>query len=55
MPRPAIHPGEILSDELSELGVTPTELARQLKVPVDRLTQIIQGKRGITGDTAVRL
>ena len=55
MPRPAIHPGEILSDELSELGVTPTELARQLKVPVDRLMQIIQGKRGITGDTAVRL
>jgi addiction module HigA family antidote len=55
MPRPAIHPGEILSDELSELGVTPTELARQLKVPVDRLTQIIQGKRRITGDTAVRL
>ena len=55
MPRPAIHPGEILSDELSELGVTPTEFARQLEVPVDRLTQFIQGKRGITGDTAVRL
>jgi addiction module HigA family antidote len=55
MPRPAIHPGEILSDELSELGVTPTELARQLKVPVNRITQIIQDKRRITGDTALRL
>jgi antitoxin HigA-1 len=55
MRRPAIHPGEILADELSELGVTPTELARQLNVPVNRITQIIQGKRGITGDTALRL
>ncbi len=55
MPRAAIHPGEILADELSELGVTPTELARQLNVPVNRITQIIQGKRGITGDTALRL
>jgi addiction module HigA family antidote len=55
MPRPAIHPGEILADELSELGVTPTELARQLNVPVNRITQIIQGERGITGDTALRL
>jgi addiction module HigA family antidote len=55
MRRPAIHPGEILADELSELGVTPTELARQLNVPTNRITQIIQGKRGITGDTALRL
>ena len=55
MTRPAIHPGEILADELSELGVTPTELARQLNVPANRITQIIHGKRGITGDTALRL
>ncbi|MGA7260644.1 MAG: HigA family addiction module antitoxin [Stellaceae bacterium] len=55
MPRPAIHPGEILADELLELGVTPTELARQINVPANRITQIIQGKRGITGDTALRL
>jgi addiction module HigA family antidote len=40
---------------LSELGVTPTELARQLNVPTNRITQIIQGKRGVTGDTALRL
>lgn len=55
MTRPAIHPGEILVDELAELGVTPTELSRQIMVPANRLSQIIQGKRGITGDTALRL
>jgi addiction module HigA family antidote len=55
MPRPPIHPGEILADELAELGVTPTELARQLKVPANRMTQIVRGKRAITGDTALRL
>jgi addiction module HigA family antidote len=53
--RPAIHPGEILADELRELGITPTELARQLAVPPNRITQIIQGRRSITGDTALRL
>ncbi|HEY4775475.1 MAG TPA: HigA family addiction module antitoxin [Xanthobacteraceae bacterium] len=53
--RPAIHPGEILAEELEEIAVTPTELARQLKVPANRITQIIQGKRAITGDTALRL
>lgn len=55
MPRPAIHPGEILADELEELGVTPTELSRQIAVPPNRVSQIIQGKRAITGDTALRL
>jgi addiction module HigA family antidote len=55
MARPAIHPGEILADELAEIGVSPTALARQLKVPPNRITQIIQGKRSITGDTALRL
>jgi addiction module HigA family antidote len=55
MARPAIHPGEILKGELAELGVTPTELARQIAVPANRMTQIIQGKRAITGDTALRL
>lgn len=55
MPRPAIHPGEILRDELAELGVTPTELARQIHVPPNRVTQIIHGQRGVTGDTAIRL
>ena len=55
MARPAIHPGEILKDELAEIGVTATELARQLDVPPNRITQLIQGKRSITGDTALRL
>jgi len=55
MARPPIHPGEILADELQEIGVTPTELARQIEVPPNRITQIIHGRRGITGDTALRL
>jgi antitoxin HigA-1 len=53
MPRPAIHPGEILADELAELGVTPTERSRQINVPPNRVTQIIHGNG--TGDTALRL
>jgi addiction module HigA family antidote len=55
MPRPAIHPGEILADELNELKITPTEVSRQISVPPNRISQIIQGKRAITGDTALRL
>ena len=55
MPRPPIHPGEILAEELAETAVTPTELARQLKVPGNRITQIIQGKRAISGDTALQI
>jgi antitoxin HigA-1 len=53
--RSPIHPGEILADELQELGVTPTALSRQIKVPPNRITEIIHGRRGITGDTALRL
>ena len=55
MSRPPIHPGEILADELNELGITPTELSRQIGVPPNRISQIIHGKRAITGDTALRL
>ena len=54
MARPATHPGEVLSEELETLGVTATELARQLKVPANRITQIVAGKRGVTGDTAAK-
>ena len=50
----AVHPGEILKDELSELGLTPTEFARQIDVPANRISQIINAKRSITGDTALR-
>ncbi|MEQ8651281.1 MAG: HigA family addiction module antitoxin [Kiloniellales bacterium] len=50
-----MHPGEILKDELEELGVTSAGLARQIDVPTSRLSQIIAGKRSVTGDTALRL
>jgi len=55
MPKPSVHPGKVLAEELEALGVTPTELARQIKVPPNRISQIINGKRAITGDTALRL
>lgn len=50
----AVHPGAVLKDELEELGITPTAFARQIDVPANRVSQIIAGKRGITGDTALR-
>lgn len=52
--RRAVHPGIILKDELAELGISPTEFARQIQVPPNRISQIIAGKRSITGDTALR-
>ncbi len=55
MPKRAVHPGEILKDELAELGITPTEFARQIGVPPNRVSRIINAKRAITGDTALRL
>lgn len=55
MARTPIHPGEILAEELEELGVSPTELSRQIRVPANRISQIINGKRAVTGDTALRL
>ena len=50
----AVHPGEILKEELAELEITPTEFSRQIGVPPNRVSQIISGKRSITGDTALR-
>lgn len=50
-----IHPGEILADELAELNKSPTELARELHVPANRISQLIAGKRAMTADTALRL
>jgi antitoxin HigA-1 len=55
MARPAIHPGEILADELKELGISASELARFLHIPPNRITQILNGQRSITADTALRL
>jgi len=51
----AIHPGEHLAEELKALGMSAAELARQLDVPTNRITQILNGTRAITGDTALRL
>ena len=50
-----IHPGEILADELVELNKSPTELARALHVPANRISQLVAGKRAMTADTALRL
>lgn len=55
MERTAIHPGEHLAEELKELGMSATELARKLDVPTNRITSILNGQRAITGDTALRL
>jgi addiction module HigA family antidote len=51
----AIHPGEHLAEELTELEMSAAELARQLDVPTNRITEILNGRRAITGDTALRL
>jgi addiction module HigA family antidote len=55
MARTPIHPGEILADELDELGLSAAELARLLDVPANRISQILAGKRTISADTALRL
>jgi antitoxin HigA-1 len=51
----AIHPGEHLAEELDALDMSAAELARKLDVPTNRITQILNGTRAITGDTALRL
>ncbi|MBV7329149.1 HigA family addiction module antidote protein [Chloroflexi bacterium TSY] len=53
--RDPIHPGEILAEELEEIGMTAVELARRIDVPDNRIYQIVHGKRSITADTALRL
>jgi len=55
MARTAIHPGEHLAEQLKELGMSAAELGRQLVVPTNRITGILNGKRAITGDSALRL
>ena len=55
MPMLAIHPGEHLAEELKELNLSAAALARQLRVPTNRITQILSGRRDITVDTALRL
>ena len=55
MARTPIHPGEILADELEEIGLSAKRLADVIEVPPNRLYQILAGKRNITADTALRL
>jgi addiction module HigA family antidote len=55
MARTPIHPGELLADELEEIGVSSAGLARSLRVPPNRISQLLAGKRAITADTALRL
>lgn len=55
MSRTPIHPGEILGDELEEMGLSAAALARLLDVPANRISQILAGRRTITADTALRL
>jgi addiction module HigA family antidote len=52
---PPIHPGELLRDELAEIGVSLNELARALRVPMNRISAIVNGRRSVTADTAMRL
>jgi addiction module HigA family antidote len=55
MKLPPIHPGELLRDELEEIGASLNELARALRVPMNRISALVNGKRSITADTAMRL
>ena len=55
MARQAVHPGEHLAEELEALGMSAAALGRALAVPTNRITAILNGQRGITGDTALRL
>ena len=55
MTRDPIHPGEMLLEDLEELGMSAAELARWIEVPTNRITGILSGRRAVTGDTAPRL
>ncbi len=53
---PPVHPGEILSEDLMQpLGLTASELARDLKIPAVRLRDIVSGRRAIDTNVALRL
>ena len=54
--RPPTHPGEILLEEfLKPLGMTQVQLAERIEVPIQRVNELVRGKRGMTPDTALRL
>lgn len=55
-PEPTLtHPGQVLAQQLADVGLTASDLARDIDVPVNRVTAIINGQRGVTADTALRL
>ena len=53
--REPIHPGETLREDMDTLGMSPAELARRIEIPEKRITEILNGRRPVTGDTALRL
>ncbi len=53
--RDPIHPGEMLADELAEIGMNGKQLAERLGIPFNRVYQILRGERSITASTALRL
>lgn len=56
MPRIRTHPGEILAEEfLTPLGLSARQVAAEIGVPLNRLSEIIRERRGVTADTAIRL
>jgi addiction module HigA family antidote len=55
MARQPIHPGEHLAEALEDSGLSAAEFARQIKVPTNRVTGILNGQRAVTADTALRL
>ena len=54
-PLPPIHPGQVLREDLDDAGVSMNRLARDIRVPMNRVSAIVNGKRAITADTALRL
>jgi addiction module HigA family antidote len=52
---PPVHPGQILAEDLRDAGLSMNQLAKAIHVPMNRISAIVNGQRGITGDTAVRL
>ena len=55
MRRTPTHPGEILAEDMAALNMSAAELARRLRVPTNRITGILNGKRSVSADTALRL
>jgi len=55
MRRTPTHPGEILAEDMAALDMSAAELARRLRVPTNRITGILNGKRSVSADTALRL